>query len=352
MFFGRTTSVDSYYYYFMLILLAIFDAIGQVVVLGIWPKSINPYLRYIASPVAETTSILLGDQESLNVSSSIDSSSAATLHATNRTAWDNFDISRESPRITAHLLDYILGDTYAHSDVGICIKVACLMVQFIHSYSLWIVMIALANHYATMIKSINLNLEKYEFRRLLKQLIIMRDSSEQISLIVSIPFAFITILVFMRQIALNGVFIQSTMLPFENWAVSLQVFTSSVSIFMVFIYCDSLQSASKQTHRLKTEQTVTNEDQARNQSMYESLDYLSRLSKSIRVTFFNIITINKSSLVGLYGHILTLTFVTSWPVPTLKRADYHCFSREFVHLVHYYSNKHHKSIASSDGLLN
>ena len=227
---------------------------------------------------------------------------------------ENVDLSQgvteSNPKITAHLLDFALGE-YAHSDLGVCIKILCLIIQYMHSYAFLMIIISLANHYATAINNINDNLDKYEFRRLLKQLIILRDSSEQISLMISIPFSLIIMLVFMRQIALNGVFIQSTMQPFENWAVSLQSFTCSVSIFMVFIYCDGLQSASKQTHRLKTEQTVINENRGGYQSIYEFLDYLDRLSKSIRITFFNIIAINKSSLVALYGHILTLTFVTS-----------------------------------------
>lgn len=185
------------------------------------------------------------------------------------------------------------------------------MIQFIHSYAFFIIIISLAHHYASVINHINENLDKYEFRRLLKQLIILRDSCEQISLMISLPFSCITVLVFIRAIALNGVIIQSTMLAYENLAVSLQAFTCTISIIMVFIYCDGLQSASKQTHRLKTEHTVINENKGGNQSIYEFLDYLNRLSKSIRITFCNIIEINKSSLVGLFGHILTLTFVTS-----------------------------------------
>lgn len=304
-FFGRTTFVDSYYYYLTLVMLALLDAVGQVVVLGIWPKVFNPYIRYIVSPLVETTSFIFWE------SSDSGNQTERNLTAPSSITDNQLGFVSSRPKITAHILDALLGESYAHSDLGICIKIGCLMIQFMHSHAIWIIIISLASHYATVINAVNQDLDKYEFRRLLKQLIILRDSSEQISLIVSIPFSFILVLDFMRQIALNGVFIQSSMMPYENWAVSLQSMTSSILIFMIFIYCDSLQSASKQTHRLKTEQNVTDENKACNQSMYETLDYLSRLTKSIRITFFNIITINKSSLVGLYGHILTLTFVTS-----------------------------------------
>lgn len=326
MFFGERTSVDSWFYYVSLVVIALLDAIGQVVVLGVWPKSIDSYLRMMfqegfhdwisdsvttsqnaSTLLANTTmavatptpssEVLFGDERNSSISlSSIPSMATSSL---------------ESPQIRAYLLDSILGERYAHGDLGVCIKTIFLMIQFIHSYAFFMIVILLAHHYATVINSINENLEKHEFRKLLKQLIILRDSSEQISLMISLPLCIVIILVFIRQIALNGVFIQSTMLAYENFAVSLQSLTSAISIFMTFFYCDGLQSASKQAHRLKTEQTVVNESQAGNQSIYEFLDYLDRLSKSIRITFFNIITINKSSLVGLYGHILTLTFVTS-----------------------------------------
>lgn len=314
MFFGRRTSVDSWLYYMSLIVIALLDAIGQVVLLGIWPSSIDPFVRMIFLQEGPPTSMMLDSVEKTSygpmdshASDETNSFTADNYYKTNGT---------ESPfkqpnRIRGYLLDSLIGERYAHTDIGICIKIACLMIQFIHSYAFFMIIISLANHYATAINNINENLDKYDFRRLLKQLIILRDSSEQISLLISIPFCLIIILVFMRQIALNGVLIQSTMLPFENWAASLQSFTCSVSIFMVFFYCDGLQSASKQTHRLKTEQTVVNENRGGNQSIYEFLDYLNRLSKSIRITFFNIIAINKNSLIGFYGHIITLTFVTS-----------------------------------------
>lgn len=305
MFFGKKTSVDSWYYYLVLVLIAFLDVVGQVVLLGVWPKCIDTYMRMI----------LLQDKRSIGVMALMDlsdeRSNSTRSIAINPLNDTDLQSTAGEPKITSYLLDFILGDEYAHSDLGVCVKIICLMIQFIHSYAFLMIIISLANHYATAINNINDNLDKYEFRRLLRQLIILRDSSEQISLMISIPFSLVIILVFMRQIALNGVFIQSTMLPYENWAVSLQSFTCTVSIFMVFIYCDGLQSASKQTHRLKTEQTVINENRGGNQSIYEFLDYLDRLSKSIRITFFNIIAINKSSLVGLYGHILTLTFVTS-----------------------------------------
>lgn len=302
-FFGRKTSVDSWYYYLTVVIITFLDAAGQVVVLGVWPKSIDPYMRMMINTDRDTAPINLSHtRNSTDVEIELD----AELNG-----FEQPDLTPSGPKIRADLLDFFLGETHAHGDLGICIKILCLMIQLIHTYAFLMIIILLANHYATVINDINENLDKYEFRRLFKQLIVLRDSSEQISLIISIPLAFIIILAFMRQIALNGVFIQSTMLPFENWVISLQSFTCNVSISMVFIYCDGLQGASKQTHRLKTEQTVINDNRGGNQSIYEFLDYLNRLSKSIRITFFNIISINKSSLVGLYGHILTLTFVTS-----------------------------------------
>lgn len=308
MFFGKKTSVDYWHYYLFLIVVAFLDVAGQVVLLGVWPETIDPYMRvilFLKDNRSNTTALRLIDTITTTIAPNV----TETVHVTS-TLQDQV-VAHSRPQIKAYLLDFILGERYAHSDIGVCIKILCLMIQFIHSYAFLIIIISFANHYATAIRSINENLELYEFRRLLRELIIIRDSSEQISLMISIPFSLIIALVFMRQIALNGVFIQSTMQPYENWAVSLQLFTCSVSIFMIFIYCDGLQSASKHTHRLKTEQTVIHENKGGNQSIYEFLDYLDRLSKSIRVTYFNIITINKSSLVGFYGHILTLTFVTS-----------------------------------------
>lgn len=305
-------------------MIALFDAAGQVVVLGVWPKSLDYFMRMVLFQDQASTSTLLpanADSNSNRTLLQSSSSSIASNNSTNRSLMLMDDVQMKAdftnqitthgPKIKAYLLDYLLGESYAHSDLGVCIKILCLMIQIIHSYAFFMIIISLANHYATAINNINDNLDKYEFRKLLKQLIILRDSSEQISLMISVPFASIITLVFIRQIALNGVFIQSTMLSYENWAVSLQSFTCGMSIFIVFYYCDGLQSSSKQTHRLKTEQTVINENKGGNQSTYEFLDYLNRLSKSIRITFFNIIAINKSSLVGLYGHILTLTFVTS-----------------------------------------
>lgn len=301
--------MDSLWYYVTLVFIAFFDALGQVVLLGVWPPSIDSYMRVLnirgetkSAPPPILTSYAI--MNATNTTSTITITSADAMN-------DNVLSETEGRKITAYILDFILGANYAHNDFGVCIKILCLMVQFMHSYAFLAIIVSLANHYATTINNINANLDKYEFRKLLKQLIILRDSSEQISLMISVPFSLIMMLVFMRQIALNGVFIQSTMQPYENWAVILQVFTCFVLIFMVFLYCDGLQSASKQTHRLKTEQTVIDETRGNNQSMYEFLDYLDRLSKSIRITFFNIIAINKSSLVGLHGHILTLTFVTS-----------------------------------------
>lgn len=310
MFFGKRTSVDSWMYYLMLVLIALLDAAGQVVVLGVWPKSVDPYLRVLYSQEASLPSSAIVANAG-NVSGESLWRMGEISPATELSANEGPDWPVDGPKIRAHLLDFLLGESHAHGDLGVCIKIICLMIQFFHSYAYFMIIILLANHYAAAINNINENLDKYEFCRLLKQLIILRDSSEQISLITSVPLALTIILVFMRQIALNGVFIQSTMLQFENWAISLQALTSTLSIIMVFIYCDGLQSASKQTHRLKTEQTVLNENRGGNQSIYEFLDYLNRLSKSIRITFFNIIAINKSSLVGLFGHILTLTFVTS-----------------------------------------
>jgi len=301
MFFGKITSVDSWYYYSLTVAIAMLDAVGQVVVLGVWPKIVDPYVEMVLSQDVNSA-LVRESQGNLSTASGTTSESKLTVAIRG---------SSGGARVNAYLLDSMLGETYAHSDLGIMIKIICLMIQFIHSHAFLMIIISFANHYATAIRNINENLGSYEFRKLLKQLIILRDSSEQISLMISIPFASIIMLVFVRQIALNGVFIQSTMLPFENWAVALQSTTCSISIFMVFIYCDGLQSASKQTHRLKTEHAVINENRGGNQSIYEFLDYLNRLSKSIRITFFNIIAINKRSLVGLYGHIITLTFVTS-----------------------------------------
>lgn len=312
MFFGRRTSVDSWYYYLVLVLIAFLDVIGQVVLLGVWPKSIDPYMRMILLQDTKSVGVMTVNTDRFGANNTANSTLIESLiESDDSSSGSGGESSATDPKIKAYLLDFLLGERYANSDLGVCLKIVCLVIQFMHSYAFLMIIISLANHYATAINNINDNLEKYEFRRLLKQLIILRDSSEQISLMISIPFSLVIMLVFMRQIALNGVFIQSTMQPYENWAVSLQSFTCSVSIFMVFIYCDGLQSASKQTHRLKTEQTVINENRGGNQSIYEFLDYLDRLSKSIRITFFNIIAINKSSLVGLYGHILTLTFVTS-----------------------------------------
>lgn len=309
MFFGKKTSVDYWQYYLSLIVIAFLDVAGQLVLLGVWPATIDPYMRVI---------LFLKDDKQPNLPTIGGADAINTTVAVNFTGSSDMGtdlhgrmIVKSRPQIKAYLLDFILGERYAHNDIGVCIKTLCLMIQFMHSYAFLIIIVSFANHYATAIRSINSNLEQYEFRRLLRELIIIRDSSEQISLMISIPFSLIIALVFMRQIGLNGVFIQSTMQPYENWAVSLQLFTCSVSIFMIFIYCDGLQSASKHTHRLKTEHTVIHENKGGNQSIYEFLDYLDRLSKSIRVTYFNIITINKSSLVGFYGHILTLTFVTS-----------------------------------------
>lgn len=310
-FFGKKTSVDKWYYYAALIVIAFFDVVGQVVLLGVWPKSIDPYMKILLMQNKDRITSEVGDfGGSLLRNSSIGSGALETEDGI-LTLDDPLIIDSEGPKIRAYLLDYLLGERHAHGDLGVCIKIICLMIQFIHSNAFLMIIISFANHYATAINNINDNLDKYEFRRLLRQLIILRDSSEQISLMISLPFSLITALVFMRQIALNGVYIQSTMLAYENWAVSLQSITSIIITFMVFIYCDGLQSASRQTHRLKTEQTVVYENKGGNQSIYEFLDYLDRLSKSIRITFFNIISINKSSLVGLYGHILTLTFVTS-----------------------------------------
>lgn len=300
-------------------MLSLLDAAGQVVVLGVWPNCLDYYIKMVLFQEQSSTSILFPVDAEKNGNRTVQDSNIVLNNNHSLMLLDSIQkgpdlvnpITTSSPRIKAYLLDYLLGESYAHSDLGICIKILCLMVQLIHSYAFFMIIISLANHYATAINNINDNLYRYEFRKLLKQLIIFRDSSEQISLMISVPFASIITLVFMRQIALNGIFIQSTMSSYENWAVSLQSFTCGMSIFMVFYYCDGLQSASKQTHRLKTEQTVINENKGGNQSTYEFLDYLDRLSKSIRITFFNIIAINKSSLVGLYGHIITLTFVTS-----------------------------------------
>lgn len=317
-FFGKKTGVDTWYYYLSVIMMAFLDAAGQVVVLGVWPKCLDYYMKMILFQDGASSSMKLETGGHDNYITSLHDDSLAnnnhTLMLNDRTENLNQTLKQalvSSPKIKAYLLDFLLGQTHANGDLGVCIKIICIMIQIIHSYAFFLIIISLANHYATAINNINDNLDKYEFRKLLEQLIILRDSSEQISILISVPFASIIILVFMRQIALNGVFIQSTMLPYENWAVSLQSFTCGVTIFMVFFYCDGLQSASKQTHRLKTEQTVINENKGGNQSIYEFLDYLNRLSKSIRITFFNIIAINKSSMVGLYGHILTLTFVTS-----------------------------------------
>lgn len=341
-YFGKRASVDSWYYYLTLIIIAFLDAAGQIIVLGVWPPSIDPYMKMMileggpsstADTIIDSAELneLNGYREYENMNqtnnslsilfnstttgrdsdTSIVSLVTSASYSTSTSTMAPHSVASQNPRIKAYLLDYLLGVEHANGDLGVCVKFLCLMIQFIHSYAFFIIIISLAHHYATAINDINDNLDKYEFRRLLKQLIILRDSSEQISLMISLPFSCITIFVFMRQIALNGVIIQSTMLPYENLAVSLQAFTCTVSIIMVFIYCDGLQSASKQTHRLKTEHTVINENKGGNQSIYEFLDYLNRLSKSIRITFFNIIIINKSSLVGLFGHILTLTFVTS-----------------------------------------
>lgn len=239
-----------------------------------------------------------------------DLANATIIKMTNQ-APDDFPTMMDRPRIHAYMLDTILGENYAHSDFGICVKLVCLMIHFIHSNAFFIIIVSLANHYATILRDINENLEKYSSRRLLKQLIILRDSCEQISIMTSLPFALTIQLVFTREIALIGVFIQSTMMPYENWAILLQALTCATTLFTVFLFCDGLQSASRHTHRLKTEQTVIDDSQGGDQSIYEFLDYLNRLSKSIRITFFNIIAINKNSLVSLYGHILTLTFVTS-----------------------------------------
>jgi len=327
-FFGKRTSVDNFNFYLSFFLLAFLDVIGQVVLLGVWPKSIDRYVRMMLFRDKKSKSSLSIDLRGssndsmlfpplLNQTGSDLGGANMSLASEDHGSFTTFGLDNKTDplytvesKITTPLLDFLLGK-HAHGDLGVCIKILCLIIQYMHTYAFLMIIISLANHYATAINSINDNLDKYEFRRLLKQLIILRDSSEQISLMISIPLSLIIMLAFMRQISLNGVFIQSTMQPFENWAVSLQSFTCSVSIFMVFIYCDGLQSASKQTHRLKTEQTVINENRGGNQSIYEFLDYLDRLSKSVRITFFNIIAINKSSLVALYGHILTLTFVTS-----------------------------------------
>lgn len=296
-------------------MIAFFDSAGQIIVLGVWPQCLDPYIR-----------VLLGASQVSNKLQSLDNATYDSnlndqvTKQINATSFDVEDLTKNEnstnplkphPQIRAYLLDNILGEQYAHSDIGICIKWFCLMIQFIHSYAFLLIVISLADHFANAINDINSNLNEFEFKRLLKQLIVLRDASEQISLMISVPFALIIVLVYMRQIALCGIFIQSTMQPFENWAISTQMVTTCIIINMVFIYCDGLQGASKQTHRLKIEQMVVTKSNVGQQSLYEFLDYLNRLTKSIRITFFNIIAINKGSLVGLYGHILTLTFVTS-----------------------------------------
>lgn len=285
-----------------------------MIVRGVWPQSVEPYFRMIINPAGnKQVPLELASSRLMNFSEpEIHEVLTKSLDTTNNSVstYDN-NSSLSQSRIYAPMLDSILGETHAHSDIGIGIKLICLMVQFIHSNAIFFIVISLANHYANILNEINQNLEKYESRRLLKLLIILRDSSEQISIFLSFPFSLVIQLVFTRQIALIGVFIQSTMQTYENGAILLQTFTSGLSLFIVFLYCDGLQSASKQTHRLKTEQTVIDDSRGGDQSIYEFLDYLNLLSKSIRITFFNIIAINKSSLVSLYGHILTLTFVTS-----------------------------------------
>lgn len=276
---------------------------------GVWPMFADPYMRMMIpvenKPIMSTS---LDTNKNLPIIMSHDLMSNSIE---NHTFSDRISLGPERDKINTILLDSILGHEYAHNDVGICIKALCLMIQFVHSNAVFIIITSLANHYATILNNINENLEKYESRMLLKQLIILRDSSEQISIMMSLPFALVIQLIFTRQIALIGVFIQSTMQTYENTAILMQAFTSGVALFTVFIFCDGLQNASKQTHRLKTEQTVIDDSRGGDQSIYEFLDYLCLLSKSIRITFFNIIAINKNSLVSLYGHILTLTFVTS-----------------------------------------
>lgn len=316
-FFGKRTFVDSWLYYSTLVLIAFIDSASQMIVRGIWPKNVNSLFQMV---IGQTDDKSPGLEISSNDPSYHNIKLANYSNGAMRPINEAPDPSvfhyasgdpSTAPKVHTFLLDSLLGPEYAHSDTGIWIKIVCLMVQFIHSDAIFIIIISLANHYATILANINENLDKYESRLLLKQLIILRDSSEQISIMISLPFALVIQLVFTRQIALIGVFIQSTMLPYENWAILLQAFTSGLALFVVFLFCDGLQSASKQTHRLKTEQTVIDDSRGGDQSIYEFLDYLNLLSKSIRITFFNIIAINKNSLVSLYGHILTLTFVTS-----------------------------------------
>lgn len=327
-FFGVKTSVDQYFYYILLISIALIDAVGQLMMLGIWPQFLDPYMKIV---ISEKFFLAANNNGDNNMHPTIDivdkkhlSSDTANNHYSvalndslsvseqiDQTNINHDETNKSKVVIIAPILNLLIGKEYSQNDFGVCLRLFLLIVHFMHTYSFLIIMIFLAHHFANCIRGINKDINKLKFRHVLRQLVILRDSSEQLSLIMSVPFALIILLVFMRLISLFGVFIQSTMKTHENWAISLQSFASSTLIIMVFIYCDNLQSSSKQTHRLKTEQTVINGNSVNQQSLHEYLDYLKRLTKSIRITFFNIITINKSSLVGLYGHILTLTFVTS-----------------------------------------
>lgn len=306
-----------------LVVIAFIDASAQLVLLGVWPPTISFLLesskgftdmnvdswqsehsRLIALTNDTTSENPLNEHmfSNVNVSSHV----VASLHGDNMTP----KIAKV-PKIRAHLLDTLLGDQYAHSDLGVCLKCLMLMVQFVHTYAFCMVLSSLANHYASILESINQNLGEYDSRNLLKQLIVLRNSTEQISLIISIPFSLVMLLVFMRQISLIGVLIQATMSTHEIWATCLETLTGGLTMFMVFNFCNGLQSASRQTHRLKTYESVIDDESGGDQSIYEFLDYLNRLSKAVRFTFFNIATIDNHSLVNIYGQIMGLTFVTS-----------------------------------------
>lgn len=305
-------------------MVAFLDASAQLIVSGIWPLFMDPVMQFLISSDTRTSGSAVGlmlndhhnqDHFHLNKTSlNKDLNHMMRLedsHHNHDTHERLLPVVHDRPKLNTQILDSVLGESYCHSDLGICIKLLFLMIQLIHSNAFFILIVSLSNHYATIIGDINENLERYTSRRLIKQLIILRDSCEQISIMISLPFAMTIAMAFTRQIALIGVYIQSTMKPYENWAILLETITSGLTLFTVFIYCDGLQSESRHTHRLKTEQTVIDDSQGGDQSIYEFLEYLNRLSKSIRITFFNIIAVNKNSLVSLYSHILTLTFVTS-----------------------------------------
>lgn len=318
-FLGKKTTVDTWYFYSLLILLAILDSVGQVFVLGVWPPALQSPLESIFG----SKSIRSGSRSDdltkrilFKITSNSTESSQISIAGSRPLLYQ--DVSGHlveqlsPPTIRNSFIDSVLGEQYADGNLGVTLKLFVVVVHYIHLNAGLLIVVSFASHFANVIDDINTNLDSYDFRTLLRELIVLREASESMSFLCSPIMSTLFMYYFCRLCALCGVFLQSTMQFYENFAICLQILASVVVTYLVFAFCDGLESNSRQIHRLKMEQVVAGRKKKANQhSLYELLDYLNRLTKSIRVTFFNIFGIDKGSSVGFFGHVLTLTFVTS-----------------------------------------